>query len=138
LGEMDIMSSKILLIVARSDRRWEEILRKAAIRVGKPVDVIADGELDSIESWSDYALVIVDASFIKDLIRAVTDIRSRNPDVCIVVFSPAPQWKEAKDVILAGAADYELKSSRGQDIYLTLNRNLAKIAVGDTYRRETS
>lgn len=130
---------KILLIVARNDRHWEEIVGRAVARVGKSLEVIVDSKLDSIRSWSDYALIVVDAGFITDLLHIVANIRSSNTDTGIIVFSPAPQWKEAKDVILTGATDYELRSSKEQDIYLALKRNLDKFAIqqGDKTRGET-
>lgn len=126
------MDSRILIIDPGNDRRWVEVTRNAADKLGRGLEVVSGPESDSIALRRDYALVVLDASFVSDSPRTVAAICSRNPSVHLMVFSPAPQWQEAKEVILAGAADYELKSSREEHILLILKRNLDKLVSRHT------
>jgi DNA-binding NarL/FixJ family response regulator len=119
------MNSTIFLIETKSDWRWEELVRNAVTKLKRSVEIVSDKNISSSEYFNDSELVILDASYLGSLSTIISTIRSRNSNVRIIVFSPAPGWKEAKEVLLAGAVGYELKSSEEKDILRILEENLA-------------
>lgn len=121
------MNSKILLIEGASDRRWINALRQATSKLEKSLEVIGLSDLERVMSWRNYALVLLDAGIPGDLSTIIRRIHSRSLDARIVVFSSAPGWKEAREVLLAGAIDYDRKSLREEDILSTLKRDLVHL-----------
>jgi len=120
------MKPKILLIGTKNDLRWKKIVRNAATKLGHSLDVIANTEIDSVKTWHECELIILDSSDVSTLSIIISAIHSRSPDVPIVVISPAPGWQEAKEALQTGAVDYQLKSSREKDILSVLKNNLRK------------
>jgi len=120
------MKPKILLIGTKNDLRWEKIVRNAATKLKRSLDVVSNNEIDSVKSWHECELVILDSSDVSTLSIIISAIHSRSFDVPIVVISPAPGWQEAKEALQAGAVDYQLKSSRAKDILNVLKNNLRK------------
>ncbi|HPO87484.1 MAG TPA: hypothetical protein PLN86_16720 [Candidatus Hydrogenedentes bacterium] len=118
------MNPKILLIGIKNDLRWEKIVRNAATKLNHSLDVVSNTELDSVKSWHDCELIILDSSDVSALPIMISSIRSRSFDIPIVVISPAPGWQEAKEALRAGAVDYQLKSSREKDILNIIKNNL--------------
>lgn len=95
--------------------------------LGRDLEYAGEAEMESI-LWCDYDVIILDAGVINDLPSTISLIRSRNAEARIVVFSSAPHWKQAREVMLAGAVDYAPKLLDSKYIFSTLTRNLAKRA----------
>ena len=130
------MKPKILLVGTKNDLRWEKIVRNAATKLKHSLDVVSNTEIDSVKSWHECELVILDSSDVSTLSIIISAIRSRSFDVPIVVISPAPGWQEAKEALKAGAVDYQLKSSREKDILNVLKNNLKKSPSPTIHRIE--
>jgi DNA-binding NtrC family response regulator len=118
------MNPKILLIAAGDDYRWIKIVTSAANKLTSSLDVIGSAELDSIVSWHDYWLVILDASYKTSLSKIIPAIHSIRNDLPVIVLSPAPKWQEAKEALSAGARDYGIKSSNSEDIFRIIKNNI--------------
>lgn len=117
-------SKKILLLGNRDDHYWLRILEEAISTLNGVLEIADEASVHTV-SWHDHDLVILDASVFGDLASTVRCIRSRNPEARVVVFSPAPTWKQAREVMLAGAKDYARKSLDRANILSTLEKNLA-------------
>lgn len=115
------------MLDGRNDHYWLEILQEAVSALDGSLEVISEFDKQHI-SWRYYDLVILDASVFGDLPSTIFWIRSQCSEARIVVFSPAPAWKQARETMLAGATDYTRKSLNREYILLTLNRNLARMA----------
>jgi DNA-binding NarL/FixJ family response regulator len=120
-------SKKILMLDGRSDHYWLEVLQGAMSTLDGALEMVGEAGIQHIP-WRDYDLVILDASVFSDLPSIISWIRSQDPEARIVVFSPAPAWKQAREVMLAGAIDYACKSLDREYILSTLKKNLARQA----------
>jgi DNA-binding NarL/FixJ family response regulator len=120
-------SKKILLLDGRDVSYWLEALQRAVSALDGALEIVGEASIQHI-SWHDYDLVILDASVFSDLPSTISWIRSQDPEARIVVFSPAPDWKQAREVMLTGAIDYAPKSLDREHILSTLKKNLARQA----------
>ena len=118
-------SKKILLLDGRDASYWLKALDKAVSALDGTLEIVNASSTQPI-SWRDYDLIILDAGVFQDLPSTIFQIRLQEPEARIVVFSPAPTWKEAREVILAGAADYSRKSLDREHILSTIRKNLTK------------
>ncbi len=118
---------KILKIDFNRDKRWEAIIQKSTEKLGGLLEVLRDDEIEDLLCWSQYTLVLIDASLIKDLPKKISTIRNKSSTIKIIVLSPAPAYEQAKEVLKAGATDYRLKVSREEDVIQTLKYHLEKI-----------
>lgn len=115
----------ILLITEQGESRWPVLVRKAASRLGRTLDVAGSLQLYSFRSWNNLALVIIDACHIKGLQELVKTIREQRPDLFIIIVSPAPGYEDAKDAIRAHSGmRYELKPTNYHDILHLLEQGL--------------
>lgn len=113
----------VCFINGQSDRQWIESLREAAQSLGKPFMRIDHWRLQ--DKLQDCELIIIDAGAIgDDLISVVERIRALNSGVRIVVVSSVPHWKEARQILLAGATDYVRKENDREAILGILRGNL--------------
>ncbi|HLF29019.1 MAG TPA: hypothetical protein VJG32_22050 [Anaerolineae bacterium] len=120
-------TKRILLLDGRDGSYWMDTLRSAACTLDGAIEVVDEASLPDIH-WQDYDLVILNSSVSSDLPSTISWIRSQDPTAQIVVFSSAPAWKQAREVMLAGAIDYAHKSLNKEYILSTLERNLARQA----------
>jgi DNA-binding NtrC family response regulator len=120
-------SKKILLIDGRDTSYWLGALDRAVSTLDRTLEVFNASSAQPI-SWRDYDLIILDAGVIQDLRSTISQIRLRDPEARVVVFSPAPTWKQAREVMLAGAADYAGKSLDKSYVLSTLQKNLTRRA----------
>ena len=103
------------------------MVQNAASKLNHSVEVKENNEIDAVDSWNHCKLVVLDASHIDILSRTIKRILSKRADLPIVVFSSAPGWKEAKEALLAGATDYQLKSSSDKELRKVLVHNLREL-----------
>jgi DNA-binding NarL/FixJ family response regulator len=118
---------KILLLDGRGDHYWLEVLRCTVSALDRVLEVVGEAEMNHIQ-WYDYDLIILDTSVIGNLFSVISQIRSQDPQARIVIFSPVPTWKQARDIMLTGAIDYAPKSLEKENLLSTLKRNLVKRA----------
>jgi DNA-binding NarL/FixJ family response regulator len=120
-----VKPKKILLLNGRDDHYWLEALQKAVSALDRALEIVSEAKMKYI-LWHDYDLVILKTDVISDLLSIISRIRSQDPEARIVVFSPAPGWKQAREVMLAGAMDYAPKSLDREDVLSTIKKNLAR------------
>lgn len=118
-------SKRILLLNGRSDRYWLRALQEAASVFDRALEVVSEARMEHIP-WRDYDLIILEAGVISDLLSTISWIHSQSSGARVMVFSPAPTWKQAREVMLAGATDYARKSLDREYILSTLKKNLAR------------
>jgi DNA-binding NtrC family response regulator len=128
------MKNHILLISHSSNHIWHNCLQRAAKPWGL-IDTEQPGEIFNLD-LTKYALIIIEAIAQEDMEIFIGRIRAANPDVKIVVFSAAPNWEEAKKVLLAGASEY-IKPSLDEDkLRRELEPILEEITKQHLYREE--
>lgn len=80
--------------------------------------------------WGDYDLVILDAGAVGDLVKVISQIRARNAEARIILFSSSPTWEQAREAMLAGAVDYAPKVLRHNYILDVIRRGLSRQTRG--------
>ena len=116
-------SKKSLLINGQADRQWSDILSRIIVELNFEIN-ISDYSDNKKIIWEEYELIVLDASIFGDLVEIISQIRSKNNRACVIVFSSAPDWKQAREVLLAGAADYSRKTEEVKYLSSTIERNL--------------
>jgi DNA-binding NarL/FixJ family response regulator len=127
VSDMAMSFKKSLLLGGQGGHYWLEALRSAMADLDRDLGIASEAEIDQIE-WRDYDLVLLDAGVVGDLPAVISQIREHNPEARIIVFSSSPDWKQAREVMLAGGVDYTRKSLDREYISSTLKKNLAKPA----------
>ncbi len=98
----------VFFIIGQSDHQWVKNLRLIGHNLGKSSVLVSHENFPNI--YQDCELFILDTGAVADdLISIIKRIRSSNAKARIVVVSPAPHWKEARETLLAGASDYRRK-----------------------------
>lgn len=94
------------IVVAKRDRLWLKNLRRGLEPLGSLQ--IAEGEDDVIFNirHQSFAAIIVDEHEVDDVPRLIKRIRDIQTDARIVIISEEPSWRNARNVLLAGATDY--------------------------------
>jgi len=123
---------KVLVLDSQSDPYWLEILRGAVSALRGAIEVVSATDAQRMR-WRDYDLIILDAGVFSDLLSIIAWILSQDPEARIVVFSPAPSWKQAREVMLAGATDYARKSLHTEHILSTLKKNWTRQTHEENY-----
>lgn len=118
-------SKKILLLNGQDTCYWFKSLDETISALDGILKTINAANIQSI-IWHDYDLIILDAGIFQDLSSTISQIRMQDPKAQIVVFSATPTWKQAREVILAGAADYSRKSLDKEHILFTIARSLTR------------
>lgn len=118
-------TNKSLLVNGKSGQHWLKTLNRVMSLLERDLEIANVFDKEQI-FWRDYDLIILDASIVKDLVSTIKEICSQHAQARILVFSSAPDWKEARDVILAGAVDYTKKISDDKYVLLTIEKALAK------------
>jgi len=114
-----------LLVSTGAGDGWLSRLRKAVLALGADVELITESEVRNTR-LRDFDLVLLDASAINDLQSVISAIRFEVPEVRVIVFSSVDDWKRAREVMLAGAVDYAVKSLNEREIVSTLKRCLLR------------
>lgn len=116
---------EILLVTQRKDCYWAEILAEAASRFDLSVAVIGEGDLDEA-SLPSYRLLIIDSAAVDNLVAVIESIHSCAPLLRVIVVSSAPHWREATEVLRAGAVDYVRREDSVAGISAMLCGNLPR------------
>jgi ActR/RegA family two-component response regulator len=96
---------RMVLLGTTKDNEWNNALKEALKPLGG-IDVMEPGQLAAGEPNSKYKIVALDASYIDNVERYVSQLRSEEPDRRIVVLTAAPSWQSARAAFEAGAIDY--------------------------------
>jgi DNA-binding NtrC family response regulator len=119
---------KQFLLIGAPSHPWRKILQKAV----KP-----RGELDVFDATQSYLkgykkaydLVIIDATAIDHAEEWVARLRSQLPSSRIIVLTAKPTWEQAREALLAGAMDYNVKSNDKDKLSKLLSDLLDKPVV---------
>ena len=124
------MSYRIMLLIGRAARS-EPILVPPVVASLGVVDVVSQEDFPA-RLEEGYSLVVADISRGADAVAALDDLRKRKSRVPVVVLSGAPDWREARRLLLAGAVDYLSKGLDQPELRhrleaaLALSRNRAR------------
>lgn len=108
----------MVLLGTTKDNEWNEVLKEALKPLGG-IDVMEPGQLAEGEPDSKYKIVALDATYIDNVERYVSQLRSEQPDRRIVVLTAAPTWQSARAAFEAGAIDYLPKTLDQREIRKT-------------------
>ena len=95
---------RMVLLGTTNDNEWNKALKEALEPLGG-IDVM-EAKLTVGEPDSKYKIVALDATYIDNVERRVSQLRSEQPDRRIVVLTAAPNWQSARAAFEAGAIDY--------------------------------
>lgn len=103
------MSADFLLIDGSPDDYWHKIIKEAFAPIAK-VETVHE---ELAVNWSfatSYAVIIIDASVVKEVELLVARLHAQRPEIPIVVVTASPTWQRARAAFLAGATDYVRKT----------------------------
>lgn len=106
----DKSSKKNFLILSESrDDNWNSVIKDALCSFGN-LEFALNKEAVHAVQHKNFDLIILDASTVKDVSSLLNDIRSQKSDMRIIVASLILDWRQAREVFKAGAADYVRKT----------------------------
>jgi DNA-binding response OmpR family regulator len=123
------MKSRMLLLKNNDEFDSVETIRSVASKLNL---TLIEREVSSFKSsteWEEYALILLDANSTVDLAEVICLILRSYADASIVVLSATPTWYEAREVLMAGAIDYEDKSLPEASLFALLRRVLARLLL---------
>jgi DNA-binding NarL/FixJ family response regulator len=109
----------LLLAGTGANYEWVQLLKSALLLLDMELISVSKLELDE-KLLSDSDLVILDAGTVSDLAVTISRLIKQNPKMRIVVFSSWPDWKQAREAMLAGAIYYSPKILDQRHIFTTL------------------
>jgi ActR/RegA family two-component response regulator len=109
---------RMVLLGTTNDNEWNKALKEALEPLGG-IDVMEANQLTEGEPDSKYKIVALDATYIDNVERCVSQLRSELPDRRIVVLTAAPNWHSARAAFEAGAIDYLPKTLDQSEIRKT-------------------
>jgi len=95
----------MVLLGTTKENHWNAVLKKALEPLGG-FDVMTQEQLAGDKLDSKYKIVALDATYVDNVERFVSQLRNEQPDRRIVVFTAAPTWQGARAAFEAGATDY--------------------------------
>lgn len=102
-------SRTFLVISAVAETPWISALQRALSSLGE-LHILPEGQAVAAIERSDYDLVLVDAGMVDNAALLVARLRARSDRARVLVFSSAPTWRRARELLLAGAMDYVRKT----------------------------
>jgi ActR/RegA family two-component response regulator len=96
---------RMVLLGTTNDNEWNKALKEALEPLGG-IEVLQANRLGAGEPRSKYKVVALDATYVDNIERCVSQLRSEQPDRRIVVLTAAPNWQSARAAFEAGAIDY--------------------------------
>jgi len=95
----------MILVDALHSAPWLAMFRQWASGFGMELHIAGITDVESVR-WSDYDLVIIGPSAASRSTSIIALVRRQNRSASVVVFSTRPDWREAREALLAGAVDY--------------------------------
>lgn len=121
------MTKRLLLIGSHPDSIWVAALRQALGPEAR-LDVAAAHESAGRLRKNVYDMIVLDYSAAADGPETLSELRRLKPAPPILVVSASPTWQQAKEVLLAGAADYMPKSLDVDELSAAFREILARLA----------
>ena len=121
----------VVLVSDSAPTPWTLAIERAIEQIGRVI-CKTTSELDKCSSGSKADLIIVDASTTQRTAQLIAMLRSLNRGGRIVAFTASPDWKEARELLKAGALDYVPKSVQGarlQEYFQTVLNSPSQPAV---------
>jgi DNA-binding NarL/FixJ family response regulator len=118
--------AKVLFVNNRGGRSWTNLLRQAVLNLGGTLTLLDQQEVKD-NACVGFDLIILDAGVVNDLALIIRTIRSSNPLARIVVVSPTPHWKQARETLLVGGSDYVRKADDEAALLGFLQDSLSKV-----------
>ena len=97
------------LLIGEKQALWSQRLDHVLARWGKLYTASAEEAIEAIQE-NDYGLIVIDAGIIEDPASLVSHLNAKQPNASLIVASASPTWRQAKEVLRAGATDYIRKS----------------------------
>jgi DNA-binding response OmpR family regulator len=113
------MMANFLLITNASEAAWLSAFAETLARLGVVQVAI---EEDAIEEFlrAPYELVIIDAATVKEPVSLARKLHDLKPDARVAVMTTIPTWREARDILRAGAVDYFPRTLSSQELLVTI------------------
>jgi len=105
-----------ILITGRNDSGWSKMLYETLLNLGS-VQIVFEDDVDSRVSEASFDLIVLDACAVKDSAMLVSQLCSLRPRLRILVTTAAPNWREARDILRAGAVDYYLWPQNREELF---------------------
>lgn len=110
------------------DGAWLQVVGDALKSLGKLHFASGQEALIQLKT-QDYDLIVIDATTIGSNIAAlVSKLHQERPNIPILVATTSPTWQRARQVFLAGAADYIRKSFDKEQILANCQEILKRSA----------
>jgi hypothetical protein len=118
--------AKVLLVNDKGVRYWTDLLRQAVLKLGGTLTLLDQRDVKD-KAWGGFDLIILDASIVDDLTLTIQAIRSSDRLARIVVVSPTPHWKQARETLLIGGTDYVQKVDDEAELLGLLQDSLSRV-----------
>jgi DNA-binding NtrC family response regulator len=120
------MSKKVILLVTEDIlSEWVNIL-SASVEEEYIVKTCVPQE---INNYRDPILILVDLASIEDSVRFIKDLHSTAPSIPIVAVTSFPDWREARDVLKAGAIDCLIQVYDVKQVKENIQEQLMKLPL---------
>lgn len=103
------LKCRFLLIGREAETEWSRSLREALSPLGK-LHTVQEEESVNTVIREHYDLIIIDTRAVHDAALLTFRLRAERPEARVVVAAASPDWKAAREVLQAGAADYVRRS----------------------------
>ena len=94
---------------------WARVLARALSSLGE-LNIVSEEEAVRLLVEDCLDAIIVDAGAVGNVAKLVTRLRSRLPDVRVIVATASTTWQRAREVLKAGAAEYIRKSGNEAEL----------------------
>jgi DNA-binding NarL/FixJ family response regulator len=104
-----VSAKKSFLLIGSSTSRWPTVLEKALLPLGTLITAKEEEAVGKVVSDC-YDIAIIDARCVTDVRQMISRLRARRPETRVVVATLSTDWREAREVLRAGASDYILQA----------------------------
>lgn len=109
------MKNTFLLVTGEKPDRWAQTVVEALSPIGLVEITTQEKSLSEIEQ-NEFALVIIDSTFVTEWLDLISRFLARNNNIRLVVATLSPTWKRALKALQAGAMDYFPKTMNKEEL----------------------
>lgn len=121
-----VLVSGSIMLIGSSMREIEgDALLHEVLAPFGGIRVVSQEEALEQLSQSDQEVILLDSLSIDDPAVLIQQIRSRQPNIKVLIMTTAPEWKVAREFLRLGATDYIDKSLSREDLSAAFARILA-------------
>lgn len=113
------MATTFLLITNRGEAGWSAMVSETLTPLGS-LRIISEEKACTDVLRTRYDLIIIDAAAVKEPAELVSRLCRQRKNVRIVVVTASPTWREARDVLCAGAFDYFRRPPSKEELLSTI------------------